>query len=68
MRNRRLTITQLTTTGSDLIGYKIDLADEDELDEDTATTGTAQYSTWGPDPELTSNAIVNIYESQVFGV
>lgn len=57
-----------TTTGSNLSGYKMDIADEDELDESTAAATTAQYSTWGVDPENSANAVVNIYESQVFGV
>lgn len=57
-----------TTTGSNLSGYKIDLVDEDDLSESSATTGTAQYNTWGVDPSDSGNAVVNIYESQVFGV
>lgn len=57
-----------STTGSNLAGYRMDLADEDTLDEDTAATTAAQYGTWGTNPEDTSKAIVNIYESQVFGV
>jgi hypothetical protein len=57
-----------TTTGSDLAGYKMDLADEDTLDESTAALTTFQYNGWGVDPEDATKAIVNIYESQVFGV
>lgn len=57
-----------TTTGSDLAGYRMDLVDEDTLDESTAATTAAQYNTWGTDANDTSRAIVNIYESQVFGV
>lgn len=57
-----------TTTGSNLAGYRMDLSDEDTLDESSATTSTAQYGTWGVDPNDTSKAVVNIYESQVFGV
>jgi len=57
-----------TTTGSDLAGYRMDLVDEDTLDESTAVTTTAQYGTWGVDPLDSSRALVNIYESQVFGV
>lgn len=57
-----------TTTGSNLAGYKMDLTDEDTLDESTAATTTAQYNTWGVDPNNSARAIVNIYESQVFGV
>lgn len=57
-----------TTTGSNLIGYRMDLTDEDTLDESTAATTTAQYGTFGVDPVTTANAVVNIYESQVFGV
>jgi hypothetical protein len=57
-----------TTTGSDLLGYKMDLADEDTLDESTAVTTTAQYSNWGVDALDTTKAFVNIYESVVSGV
>jgi hypothetical protein len=57
-----------TTTGSNLIGYRMDLSDEDTLDESTATTSTAQYGTFGVDSRNSAQAIVNIYESQVFGV
>lgn len=56
-----------TTTGSDLTGYNMDLADEDELDESTAATTAAQYHSHGLDPEDSSRVIVNIYESEVFG-
>jgi hypothetical protein len=57
-----------STTGSNLAGYRMDLTDEDTLDETTAATTTAQYATWGVDPNNSARAIVNIYESQVFGV
>jgi hypothetical protein len=57
-----------TTTGSNLSGYKMDLVDEDTLDESTAATTTAQYRGWGVDPENSANAIVNIFESDVYGV
>lgn len=54
-----------TTTGSDLPGYFADLADEDEIDESTAATTSAQYATHGADPKDSGNMIVSIYESQV---
>ena len=57
-----------TTTGSNLAGYTQDLVDEDTLDESTAVTTTGQYMGWGVDPENAAQAVVNIYESQVFGV
>jgi len=57
-----------TTTGSNLSGYKIDLADEDTLAENTAATTTCQYNLWGVDPNDSTKAVANIYESQVFGV
>jgi len=60
--------TIATTTGSNLAGYTQDIADEDTLDESTAATTTGQYMGWGVDPNNTAQAIVNIYESQVFGV
>lgn len=57
-----------TTAGSNLAGYKMDLADEDTLAENSSATTTCQYNTWGVDPYNTAQAIVNIYESQVYGV
>jgi hypothetical protein len=57
-----------TTTGSDLDGYNLDLADEDDLDESSAVTTTAQYHSHGLDPNDSTQVIVNILESQVFGV
>ena len=57
-----------TTTGSDLAGYFMDLIDEDTLDESDAATTTGQYATHGVDPDNTAQAVVNIYESVVFGV
>lgn len=55
-----------TTTGSDLLGYYIDAADEDNTDEDTAASSTAQFYIWGVDPVTSANHIVNIFESEVF--
>jgi hypothetical protein len=57
-----------TTTGSNLAGYTQDLTDEDTLAESTALTTTGQYMGHGVDPTNSANAIVNIFESQVFGV
>lgn len=57
-----------TTTGSNLLGYHTDLADEDNTDESTAATTTAQYAIWGVDPGNSANHVISIYESQVFGV
>ncbi|MCA9360076.1 hypothetical protein KC850_03500 [Candidatus Kaiserbacteria bacterium] len=55
-----------TTTGSDLSMYHMDLVDEDTLDESTAATTAAQYLTWGTDPNNSAQAVVSIFESQVF--
>lgn len=60
--------TIATTTGSNLAGYFTDLHDEDETDESTASTTTAQYAIHGVDPADATNHIVSIYESVVFGV
>lgn len=57
-----------TTTGSNLAGYTQDLTDEDTLLETSALTTTGQYMGWGVDPSNSARAIVNIYESQVYGV
>lgn len=56
-----------TTTGSNLNGYKTDIAGEDSTSESSAITGTAQYNILGVDPYNTANQLVNIYESVVFG-
>lgn len=56
-----------TTTGSNLLGYNMDLVDEDTLDESTAATTAAQYHCWGVDQDNTAQSIVNILESSVFG-
>lgn len=55
-----------TTTGSNLTGYRMDLTDEDTLDESSAVTTTAQYATYGVDPINSARAIVSILESSVF--
>lgn len=56
-----------TTTGSDQMGVHFDLTDEDTLDETSSTDSSAQYYSWGQDPEAgTGYAIVNIFESEVF--
>jgi hypothetical protein len=57
-----------TTTGSNLAGYTQDLTDKDTLNEGSALTTTGQYMGWGVDPENSAQAIVNIFESQIFGV
>ena len=58
-----------TTTGSNLLGYTVDLADEANTDESTAHASTSQqYRIWGVDPEVAANHVVNILESQVYGV
>ena len=59
-----------TTTGSDLSGYNLDLADEDTLDESTAAQTTAQYYSHGLDVNYgngSTQVLVNILESEVFG-
>lgn len=55
-----------TTTGSNLLGYRMDLTDEDTLDESTAATTSAQYAVWGVDPRNSAQAVVTILESSVF--
>jgi hypothetical protein len=56
-----------TTTGSNLAGYFMDLADEESLDESTAAATAAQYRTHGLDANDSSRAVVSIYESSEFG-
>lgn len=57
-----------TTAASAQNGSKIDIVNEITLDESTAAAAAAQYNMWGADAEAPTRAIVNIYESQVFGV
>lgn len=57
-----------TTTGSDLAGYYMNLADEESLDESTALATGGQYHSFGLDPQDNSRVIVNIFESHIFGV
>jgi len=56
-----------TTTGSDLPGYNLDLvATSDQLDESTAATTTAQFFSFGEDPDHTAptnSLLVKIQES-----
>lgn len=63
-----------TTTGSNLAGYNQDLSDSVTLSESSAAANTSaattagQYFGWGVDPLNSAQPIVQIYESQVFGV
>lgn len=62
------------TTGSNLPGYNMDIADSTQLSESSAlantTPGTTagSYTSHGLDPADSTRVIVNIYESQVFGI
>lgn len=56
-----------TTTGSGFAGRTFDLADEDTLDESTVAETTQQYYSHGTDRNLTTQVVVNILESEVFG-
>ena len=57
-----------TTTGSNLAGYKLNLSDAHTLDETSALTTTLQYNSWGVNPIVSTQIIVNVYQSQAFGV
>lgn len=57
-----------TTTGSNLLGYTQLLTDAYTLTETSALTTTQQYMGWGVDPNDSTKAVVNIYQSQIFGV
>ena len=76
-----LDATAGTTTGSDLAGYYVDLADKDTLDESTVTesrltltegapntVAIAQYYSHGLDRNDTTQVVVNIVNSEVFGI
>lgn len=56
-----------STTGSDLAGYTLDIADEETLDESTAAETTGQYYSHGLDSVQDTKAVVNILESEIFG-
>jgi len=66
MRSEITSGTLGTTTGSNLLGYFLDLTDEDTLDETSAATTTAQYFNWGVNPASSSQIIVTINESLMF--
>lgn len=63
-----------TTTGSNLAGYNQDLSDSVTLSESSATATTSpattagQYFGWGVDAVNSALALVQVYESQVFGI
>jgi len=57
-----------TTANSNLAHFNFDIVDEDTIDESSVVATTAQYHSFGVDPDNTARLIVNIYESQVFGV
>lgn len=63
-----------TTTGSNLPGYNMDITDNTQLSESSATATTTasttagQYAAHGVDPVNSARAIVSIFESQVFGI
>jgi hypothetical protein len=56
-----------TTVGSNILGYHVDLSTAVTCDEISAIVGTAQYSVWGT-AEIATQAVLSVYESQVFGV
>jgi len=57
-----------TTAGSSFAGKTFDIIDEDTLDESTVAETTAQYYSHGVDANKTTQVVVNIYESEVFGL
>lgn len=59
--------TTSASGGSGAAGKNFDLADEETLDESTVVETTAQYHSHGIDPNDTTQVLVNILESEVFG-
>lgn len=57
-----------TTTGSGLAGKTFDLADSLEVDESTVNITSQQVYSHGPSLVNTGNLVVNIFESEVFGL
>jgi len=66
LRSSELSATIAGTAGSNLLGYYLDLTDEDTLDETSATTGTAQYFNFGVDPANSARIITTVHESGIF--
>lgn len=67
MWSAELTAAPGTTTGSNLLGYFLDLSDEDTLNEASAATTTCQYFNWGLDPLNSARIIVTVHESLIWG-
>lgn len=63
-----MSATPGTTANSNLAQYTFDLTDEDTLNEASVLATTGQYMSHGLDTSNTARTIVNIFESQVFGV
>lgn len=57
-----------TTANSNLGHFNFNITDQATLTESSVTTASAQYHSWGIDPTIPTQLIVNIYSSQVFGV
>lgn len=57
-----------TTTGSNLLGFNLNLTDAVTLDETSALATTLQYNSLGVDPASSTLIIVHILQSQMFGV
>lgn len=56
-----------TTAGSNLAGKTFDLTNEETINEASVLETTAQYYSHGLDRNDTTNVVVNILESEVFG-
>jgi len=59
-----------TTTGSNLLGYYLDLADETQLSESSTLSTTLQFFSFGPDLNsgtVPVNLIVSLHRSLIFG-
>lgn len=55
-----------TTAGSNRAGKYFDLTDENTINEASVIDTTAQYHSFGLDPEDSARIVVNIFESSVF--
>jgi len=60
--------TLATTAGSDLAGKTFDLADSLLVDESTVNITSQQVYSHGPSAVVTTQLVVNIFESEVFGL
>lgn len=63
MYSSQLTAAPGITTGSNLLGYFLDLQDETQLNEASALATTLQFFNWGVDPLNSARIVTTIHKS-----